>query len=74
MQFQGLTRLHGAVSGIIYDTLIEFERQGKSLDEFEAALPALLPELDETALAQVIQLSLSTAYLSGMDESTDARR
>ena len=59
---------------ILYDRLIEFERQGKSLDEFEAALPALLPELDETALAQVIQLSLSTAYLSGMDEATDARR
>ena len=59
---------------ILYDRLIEFERQGKSLDEFEAALPDILPGLDETALAQVIQLSLSTAYLSGMDESTDARR
>ena len=58
---------------ILYDRLLEFERQGKSLNEFEAALPALLPELDETALAQVIQLSLSTAYLHGMDESTDAR-
>jgi len=53
---------------IVYDKLIEFERQGKSLAEFEAALPELMSELDETSLAQIVQLALSTAYLQGMDD------
>jgi len=53
---------------LVYDKLIEFERQGKSLAEFEAALPELLPEMDEAGLAQIVQLALTTAYLQGMDD------
>ncbi len=52
----------------VYDTLLEFEQAGKSLAEFEAALPELMPELDETALAQIVQLVLTTSYLAGMDD------
>ncbi len=52
----------------VYEILLEYEREGRTLVEFEAALPALMPELDETALAQIVQLALTTSYLAGMDD------
>lgn len=53
---------------VIYDKLIEFEKAGKSLSEFEQVLPDLLPKMDERRLADIINLASQTGYLQGMDE------
>ena len=53
---------------IVYNKLVEFEKAGKTLAEFEQALPDLLPELDEDRLAEIINLALQTGYLQGMSD------
>lgn len=51
--------------------LAEFEAQGRTLDEFQAALADLVGELDDTALREVLDRSLTYAMLRGAATQAD---
>lgn len=54
---------------VVYKKLIEFEKAGKTLIEFQEILPELLPEMDEHRIADIFSLASQAGYLSGMDET-----
>lgn len=50
--------------------LIErYEREGKSLDDLEAALADLYPDLDLTQIGEITGAAMEVAYLQGMDQA-----
>ena len=49
----------------IYQMLVEFERQGKTLAEFQAALVDLVGEMDDEGLREVLDRSMTYAWLRG---------
>lgn len=54
---------------VVYKELVKFEKEGKTLTDFQAALPELLPEMNENRIADILSLASQAGYLSGMDDA-----
>ena len=51
--------------------LVEFERQGKGLRDFQKALGDLYPRMDDTTLANLTAEALAQAWLTGGENASD---
>jgi phage gp29-like protein len=53
------------------DLLAEFEAAGKSLEQYQAALPKLYSDLDDSALIDITNQALQLAAAEGIEEAAD---
>jgi phage gp29-like protein len=55
----------------VYDMLVQFEKDGKSLDEFKTALEGMVGQLDDAALRDVVERALMYSVAAGAVEQGD---